>query len=53
MSLLASEAADFLPLRPGPGQQLTKAIKAFEIIYHYSVASNYLTLVKYLGIEAA
>ena len=48
-SLLTGETAEFLHLSLGPGQHLTKALKPVEIIYYYSVASNFMCL----GIEAA
>ena len=42
LSLLAGEAAKFLNLPLGPEEQLTKALKPFEVICYYSVASNFM-----------
>ena len=41
-SLLVGEAAEFLHLPLGPGHQLTKELKAFEVIYYYSEASKFM-----------
>ena len=38
VSLLAGEVAEFLHLPPGPGQQLTKALTPFKVIYYFSLA---------------